>query len=265
MTKRRDQLIDKLVNPPMTAPNTMKNEPTTVIPGGVTFRPPGDTGKFEPAYEVNPQGLGAINEALGECRARIKTTFFEDLFLMISSLDTQRTATEIVARKEEKMLMLGPALERLHDELLRVAIDRCYGIMKRYGLLPPDAPAEVEGGRIAVDFVSILAQAQRAVSTAAIERLWAFAGNIAAAVPTVLDGLDADESIREYAEMVGAPPKVIVTSDQVMAVRKARDDATQKQLAFQQSMEAANGAKTLSDTDVGGGINALQKMTGVAA
>lgn len=262
VTKRRDQVVDKLVNPPMTAPNTMKNEPTTVIPGGVTFLPPGQNGKFEPAYVVHPQAVSAIGELIQQTQTRIKTAYFEDLFLMISNLDTERTATEIVARKEEKMLMLGPALERQHDELLRPAIQRMYGIMKRYGILPPNMPQEVANGHVGVDFVSILAQAQRAVSTAALERLWQFVGNIAAAVPTALDNMDADESVREYAEMVGAAPKTILEYAKMLALRKARDDATQKQLAMQNSLAAVQGAQTLSKTDVGGGVNAMQLMAG---
>jgi hypothetical protein len=182
---------------------------------------------------------------------------------MISQQEGDMTATEVVARKEEKMLMLGPALERLHDELLRVAITRLFGIMKRYGILPPNMPQEVANGAVDVDFVSILAQAQRAASTASMERAWAFAGNIAAAKPDVLDILDGDESIREYIDMVGAPPKMIVPQAQVDAVRKARSDAQAQQLAMQNSLAAAGGAKTLSETEVGGGQNALQLATGV--
>lgn len=261
LTKRRDQLVDKMVNPPMTAPNTMKNEPTTVIPGGVTFRPPGDNGKFEPAYVVDHQGVPAISGVLEQTQNRIKTAYFEDLFLMISNLDTERTATEIVARKEEKMLMLGPALERLHDELLKPAIERMYGIMDRYGLLPPDRPPEVQG-RPAVEFVSILAQAQRAVSTAAMERLWAFVGNIAAAKPEALDNMDEDESIREYAQMVGAPPKTIIEYAKMLAARQARNQAAQQQMQMQNNLAAVQGAQTLSKTEVGGGQNALALMTG---
>lgn len=264
VTKRRDQLVDKLVNPPMTAPVHMKNEPTSVIPGAVTYVPPGQNADsaFKPAYQVHPQGIPAIQEVLRETQFRIKTVFFEDLFLMISQADDAMTATEVVARKEEKMLMLGPPLERLNDELLRVAINRLFGIMKRYKILPPDQPPQVENGIIDVDFVSILAQAQRAVSTVAMERLWQFVGGIAAVKPDVLDNMDADDSVREYADMVGAPPKVVVALQEVQAIRKKRDEAMQQQLAFQNSMEAASGAKTLSETDVGGGLNAIQMMTG---
>jgi hypothetical protein len=43
LEKRGAQVVDKLANPPMTATTAMKNEPTTVIPGGVTYVPPGRT------------------------------------------------------------------------------------------------------------------------------------------------------------------------------------------------------------------------------
>lgn len=267
LEKRGAQVVDKLANPPMTASTSMKNEPTTVVPGGVTYVPPGQNSDaaFRPAYMVDARALPAIDSRIQQAEGRIKTVFFEDLFLMISQQEGDMTATEVVARKEEKMLMLGPALERLHDELLRVSITRLFGIMKRYGILPPNMPEEVANGTVDVDFVSILAQAQRAASTASIERIWQFVGGIAAVKPDVLDIMDADESVREYTEMVGGPPKIIVTQDQVDAVRKARSDAQAQQVAMQNSMEAASGAKTLSDTEVGGGINALQLMTGTAA
>ena len=43
----------------------------------------------------------------------------------------QITAREIEERHEEKLLMLGPVLERLNDELLRPLIDRTFNIMVR--------------------------------------------------------------------------------------------------------------------------------------
>jgi hypothetical protein len=45
-------------------------------------------------------------------------------------------------------------------------------------------------------------------------------------------------------------------------LRQQRNQQAQQQMAMQQSMAAAQGAKTLSDTDVGGGQNALMKMIG---
>ena len=58
--------------------------------------------------------------------------------------DIEATAEEIRAKSDEKMLQLGPVLERLHDELLDPLIDRTFDIMLRRGLLPPIPKALVE-------------------------------------------------------------------------------------------------------------------------
>lgn len=274
-TRRKGQIVDKLANPPMVADSVLKNEPASVLPGGVTYLPSGagNVG-FKPAYEVDPKAVPAVREDIATLQARIKTIFFEDLFLMVSQLDTVRTATEIAERKEEKMLMLGPALERLHDEFLRPAIERVFAIMLRHSMpkwargedgLLPQPPAELADGEITIEFISTLAQAQKAVATTAIERLFAFAGGLAAVKPEVMDNLDADEAVSSYADYVGAPPKIVVPAAKVAKMRAARQQAQQQNMQLQQSMAAAQGAKTLSETDVGGGMNALQKITGMAA
>lgn len=264
--KRSDQLVDKLVNPPMVAHVSLKNQPATSIPGGVTYLAGNEqTAFFKPAYEVNPQGFQAINTSIDAIQARVKTVFFEDLFLMISQLDTVRTAAEIYERKEEKMLMLGPALERIHDEGLRLVIFRLFGMMSRMNLLPPDVPEEIRGMKLSIEFVSTLAQAQKAAATSTIERLWALAGNIASVKPTILDNLDEDTTIREYGDMLGVPQKIFVDPKKVVQLREAK---AQREQAAQQGAAgavAADSAKVLSETNVGGGRNALQQALGLAA
>jgi hypothetical protein len=258
--KRKAQAIDKMVNPPMVADVQMKNEPATLLPGGVTYVASANGVGFKPVYEVNPPLAGLV-EDIKEVQDRIKQCFFADLFLMISQLDTVRTATEITERKQEKLLMLGPVLERLHAELLDPAIERSFGILLRNGLLPPP-PVELSGAPLTVEYVSTLADAQRAVATTGIERLVGFVGNLAAAKPEVLDTINFDETVDEYADMLGVSPKILVPDDQIQQIRAARAKQAQQQQAMQTAVAAAQGAKTLSQTDVGGGQNALQKMTG---
>lgn len=263
--KRKAQLIDKLVNPPLVADAVLENKPASAIPGAVTFLPTGQSGVgFKPVYEVKPEALPAITKDIAETQQRIKATFFEDLFLMISQLDTVRTATEIAERKEEKMLMLGPALERLHDELLRVVIERLWDIMLRNHLVPT-APAEIQGKNLTIEFVSTLAQAQKAVATTAIERLFAFAGGLVPVFPQAADKLDVDAAIDEYAEAIGTTPTIVVSAEKVAAVRAARAKQQQAASALQATQALAASGKILSETDVGGGQNALAKMTGMAA
>jgi hypothetical protein len=118
--KRKQQLIDKTVNPPMGAPAALRNDRASVLPGDVTYYD-NTTGnqKFEPLYMVDGRGYQWLLQDIGETQQRIRRTFFEDLFLMLAN--DQRsgiTAREIAERHEEKLLMLGPVVERQNDEML---------------------------------------------------------------------------------------------------------------------------------------------------
>lgn len=268
LNKRKAQLLDKLVNPPMTADASLKNKPATTIPGGVTFISglKEGTAAFKPAYEINPQAYGAIVEDIQTVQQRVKTVFYEDLFLMIANIERSNvTAAEIYERKEEKMLMLGPPLERIHDEGLSKVVKYLFARMVAADILPPGAPPELGGREINVEFVSVLAQAQKAAATATVERLWALAGNISAVKPEVLDNLDPDATIREYADMLGSPHKLLVDPKVVAMNRANRAKQEQAMVQGQAAMGAAQSAKVLSETNVGGGQNALQKMLGMAA
>jgi hypothetical protein len=158
------------------------------------------------------------------------------------------------------MLMLGPVLSRVQSDMLNPAIDRTFAIALRAGLIPPPPP-EIEGQPLKVEYVSILAQAQRMVATLAIENEIAFVGGMAAVFPTVVDNIDQDEAVREHAAALGSPKRMVRSAEQVAAIREERAKA-QAQTAQQQSMqEAAKTAQMLSKTDVGG-KNVLEHLTG---
>jgi hypothetical protein len=104
------------------------------------------------------------------------------LFTDISDLKTVRSATEIEARREEKLLML-PVIKRLDKEVLAPAIERVWGIMMRGNLLPKPIPPEIVGHLIGIKYISPFAMAMLAAETTAIERAYAFGGNLAAVFP----------------------------------------------------------------------------------
>lgn len=259
-TRRKAQALDKLVNPPMVADLQLQNQPASTLPGGVTYVSSTSQAGFKAAYQINPP-LQEITQDIMAVQDRIRTIFFNDLFLMISQLTTVRSATEIDARREEKLIMLGPVLERLENEALDPIIDRVFGVMSRGGLLPPPPP-EIAGQEIQVQYVSMLAEAQRATSTAGIERLLSLAGNMAAVVPGVLDKIDFDQAIDEYNEYLRNSPLIVRNSEQVNRIRqdRAEKEAQAQQAAL--TAEAVKGAETLSKTEVGGGNNALQQIMG---
>lgn len=256
------RMVDAGSNPPLQAPAELKGQPSSSLPGGVTYVPMvGPQNKMAPIYEPNPGWLTPIREKIQEHEQRIKEAFFADLFLMVSQLDTVRTATEIVARKEEKMLMLGPVLERINDELLDPLIDRTFNIMLRQSMpiwagiiqgepLLPEPPEELMDVEIQAEYVSILAQAQKSQNVTGLERFAAFAGNLAGAFPEVRDKINPDQMVDEYADAIGAVPTVVRGDDEVDAIRQQRNQKAQMQEAAQALGSGIQGAKLLSETEL---------------
>lgn len=245
---RKHEAIDKLVNPPMTGPTSLRNTPASLLPGDVTYVDvvSGQQG-FQPAYQIRPE-LQALLLDIQDCRQRISRAYYEDLFLMLAN-DTRSniTAREVQERHEEKLLMLGPVLERLNDEQLDPLIDRTFSVMLRRGMLPPPPP-ELEGVDLKVEYISVLAQAQKSVAVSGIERFVGFAGQIATFKPDVLDKVDLDQIIDEYGEAMGVPPRVIVPDDDVAAIREGRAAQQAQMQAAQMGMGAVDAAQKLANT-----------------
>jgi hypothetical protein len=268
-TKRLSQGIDKMVNPPMIADVQLKNQPASLLPGGVTYVSgmisQGKTG-FAPVYTVNPQ-VHDMMEQLNEVRGRIGETFYNDLFKVISQFETRSnvTATEIDARRAEAMLMLGPVLERLNHEGFANIHERVFGIASRAGILPP-APAEVQGKHLNVEFTSMIELAQNANQASGIERLFNLVGALAGIDPAAADNVDIDYGLDKVSYLYNNDPKLIRSPQQLAAIRAAREKSQQQQELAQQADTAqklAGGAKTLSEANPGQG-SLMTKLTGAA-
>src|SRR5690606_1508191 len=137
---------------------------------------------------------------------------------------------EIDARKEEKLVLLGPVLERFENEALDPAINRIYGIMSRAGLFP-EPPEDIAEADLEIQYVSILSVAQRAVGVVPTERLLAMVGQVAGIEPTVLDLVNWDNTIRSYGSALGVEAKTFNAPEEVEQVRGARAE----QLAAQEA------------------------------
>lgn len=257
-TKRKAQSLDFMVRPPLVADIQLEHRPTSTLPGGITYVSNVNGVGVKPAYQLNPP-IQELTFDIRDIQARIREIFHNDLFQMISQLETVRSATEIDARREEKLVLLGPVLERFENEALDPAITRIFEISNRAGLFP-EPPPEVAGGEVEIQYVSILSAAQSALSAAPTERLVALAGNLAGAVPSVLQNIDWDVLIREYGQDIGTRAKVFRDMEQVAAMREQENQSAAAAEAAQTGMALVQGAKTLSETDVGGGSNALQQL-----
>ncbi|HFL5986542.1 TPA: portal protein [Klebsiella aerogenes] len=245
--KRKSQLIDKATNPPMVGPTSLKNQRVSLLPGDITYidQITGQDG-LKPAYLVNPNTADLLAD-IQDTRQMINSAYFVDLFMMLQNINTRSMPVEaVIEMKEEKLLMLGPVLERLNDECLNPLIDRTFSIMARKNLLPPP-PDVLQGMPLKIEYISVMAQAQKSIGLSSLSSTVGFIGQLAQVKPEALDKLDTDQAIDAFAEMSGVSPTVIVPQEQVNQIRQDRAQQQQQQQAMAMGMAAAQGAKTLSE------------------
>lgn len=248
---RKSQAIDFASNPPLQLPISMKNQETKMQPGARFYYDAvaGSNG-IKTAFDVRLD-INALVGDIAETQDRIKKTFFNDIFMMVVQKTTQMTAYEVAERHEEKLLMLGPVVERVSNELLDPIVETTFNRLAEAGLLP-DAPPEMQGQTLVVDYISIIAQAQKAIGVNNIDRFTMGMMNVAQAKPEVLDKFSADDWVDIYSDDLAIDPELILSDNEVAEIRNAR--AKQQEVAAQQqailgaSQAAANAGKIPADS-----------------
>ena len=249
--KRGAQAIEKMINPPMVAPNSLRTERTSLLPGDVTYSDDREGQKgFRPAHEIEFR-IDEHEKKQAQIRGRIRRVWYEDLFLLFAESDRRQiTAAEIAAKQSEKLLALGPVLEQLNTDLLDPLIDLVFDYMDRQGILP-EIPQELEGIDLKVEYISIMAQAQKLAGVNAIERFAGFVGGIAAQIgPEAVDKVNIDKLIDTHGEITSVPPGIVRTDEEVEEIRDQRQKAQADQVRAQGAKDVARAAKDFSETDV---------------
>ncbi len=261
MTEQELVALDKAIEPPMAAPGSMKTVLINTVPGGITYTDdPKDM--LRPLYQVTPP-IGEIEAKIRDVRLSIRQGLYNDLFLMLIEAEMGKmTATEVAARHEEKLVMLGPVLERLHNELLDPLIDRTFNLMARAGYIPPP-PQALQGMPLNVNYISPLALAQKAIALNGVTTLTAFVAQAATIDPAVTDKLDLDEATDAYADALGVPPKLMRDDRAVKTMRANRAKQAQMAAMVQGAQAMAGAAKDAAGADLAGN-NALSRIMGTA-
>lgn len=239
--------MDQIANPPTVASQELRR---TVgdrgpEPGRTYFADDVEQG-IKSLYDTQPN-INGMAENVNRFEERVSDAFFKDLFLMLAGQqDESMTATEVIARQEEKMLQLGPVLERMHNELLDPLITRAFHILQKKGFLP-DPPESLIGQNLSVEYVSVMAQAQKLTGVKGLERLSTFAANMAAVDPKAAMTLDITEIIAKYAEAVGVDPDVLTSKEEVQEQIQSLRAAQTGQNVVESAQQAAEAAKTASE------------------
>ncbi len=266
-TMRKAEAIEKMVRPPLIADMQLKNQPSSILPGHVTYVANMSSGSgMRPIYDVRPE-ISEMMQDLAAIQDRVKKGFFNDVILMLSSQPgDRRTAFEVSALLAERLQVLGPVIENIITESLKPKLKRIFGMIKRKNVLPP-LPKSLENVPIDIEFISMLALAQKSAATGGLERLAALIGNMTAVFPEVKDNLNVDVFVNKMNELLDNPQNILRSLDEVKGIREAQMQAMQQEKQQQDIAQGvsvakvgADAASVLSKTEVGGGATALSQL-----
>ena len=196
----------------------------------------------------DPQiGLNAVEYYSG----KVKTLMYTDTFLAFTNITKDMNNPEIMERINEKMTMLGPAVGRYLDEVISPIIQRTIGILARRGKLPEPPQEMANDPSYEIDFIGVLAQAQRRAELNTLVTGLQMIGNMAQFSPEVLDKIDPDRVADEVWSITGAPVKVLRDDDEVKKIREGRAEQITQQQQMMQMSQGAEIAKNAASADEG--------------
>lgn len=250
--RRKGQAIAKMIDPPLVGPPQLRTQKTSLLPGDITYvdQREGMSG-LRSIHEVT-LNIQHLREDTYETRELVRRAFYEDLWLMMTQQDERGsiqpiTAREVAERHEEKLIVLGPVLDRMHDELLDPLIDRVWDIMLTAGLIG-EPPTELEGAKLRPEYTSVLGQAQKIVGVRALDAFVGSVLSLGATSPEVAASVNAkinfNRIVDSYGDHYSVDPRIILSDEEAQATL---DGARQQQEADQMAMRAQALARAGKD------------------
>src|SRR5574341_45645 len=271
MQRRSNQLIQKAVDPPLKGPSALRSQKTSLLAGEITYVDVREgQATLSPIHEVRLEGYQHLEQKIQNVQFSIKRAFFEDLFMMLAQSDPARgmqpiTAREVEERHEEKLLALGPVLERTNDELLDPMFDRVYQLMEQAGLVP-ELPDELDGVQVKPEYTSILAQAQKLIAVVGLDRFLQSTGPFME-VADVREKIDFMQVVDSYGEYLGVDPRIVRSSDDARQRVQAATQAQAQAAAAAQAKDTAQAAAAAGSKPIApdSALDRLLRSTGAPA
>ena len=160
------------------------------------------------------------------------------------------TATQVIEMAGEKAAILGNRMGRMETEWLNPTHDRQFAIETRAGRIPmpPQILLDQSGGKIEVDYLGPLAQAQKRIfKSQAIRGGVQFIGDMAniygESAKDIIDPVDIE---RDYLTSIGFPVRYIRTDDKIEEIRQVRQAQLEGQQDVAEGIEIAKTAGKLT-------------------
>lgn len=240
MTKTFMVASQKAADPPILAADENAMMSVRLHPGGITYGAIDADGRARIQALENRGNFALTDAMLEQRRVAVREAFYSSLLLMVQQPNA--TATEILARQEEQLRLMGPHLGRVQSEFLDPLIGRVFNILWRAGSLPPLPPALAMSPVVQAEYVSPLARAQKTSEARAVLQTVNAVLPMAEMRPEIMDNFEWDEVARELAHGFGTPSRLMRDPRAVAEERERRAQAQAQQAEQQQQLEAARVA-----------------------
>lgn len=244
----------KVVDPPLQAPDDGFVLPLYTRPAGLNYYRAGSQDRIEPIFNDSRIDFGF--QAIDQERAQIREAFYTDQLKLREG--PQMTATEVMERTEQALRFLGPMLGRMQSEFLQPLVERLYKIMDRLGMID-EVPEELTDVKLNIHYTSVMAMSQRLSEIQSIRRTMQEIAPFMSMDPQISQNFDGDAAVKYIAKLTGLPQEMLRNTKEVGAMRK--------QIAEQQqaAMEAAQATEEATQAEkVASAASKLQKPASVA-
>lgn len=231
----------------------------------VDFRPAGETVlSEEDARQQLPREWGTVGDwagcetVLARCHDNIRKAYYTDVLQMFEDEPGNKTATEINARLEDRLVAFGQTFSQFVSDF-RPLMQRIFYLLYRMGRFPE--PPEVLKRQSAGEYVcypdgmvmlvepgvvynSKFAQMLRELQNSGMQQALGLLGNVVGLGPegeAVKDLVDFDFVYRKLCRGLAVPEGFFLTAAKVREVRARREEMV-KEAMFQQAMGQQGGA-----------------------
>jgi len=237
MMKTTIRGAQKIVDPILLVPDDGLLGRVNAVPGGQIPYRAGTDDRVSALQTGGDPGLGV--EIIKDVRGRVKEHYFVDQFQLREG--PQMTATEVNARVEMQLRLLGPILGRLHFEFLKPMVSRMLNIMQRKNLLPENPPKELTENDLELEvfFTSQIAKAQRSGEANSLLEFLQSVQPIIDFDPEAADVIDIDATIRKIAILKGVSEDIFRSEEDIEELRESRNVEKEDAMTMEKEMAGA--------------------------
>ena len=240
------------VRPPVIVGAGTMEGPIRTAPGSIMYVRQGTRDIPQPFNSGARPDIG--HEMMEREEAKIEKAFFADRLSLPQN--DRMTATEIIERRQQGLMVVSPILSRLYSEWLNPVIKRVFEFMLKRGLISP-VPEVMMGTKFKINYISPMAVSRKASVSQAFMTAMSTAQMLIQVDPTVMQNLDVDGIFRSLMAQNNVDPTFLKTEGEVQMMRQqeAQQAQMQEQMAMaQQAASAAkDGASAASDLGMLGG------------